>query len=103
MSQSENCGHLLSLSAVQCTPTGSSQEKALVFSEITLQLPSKGKTLIESVTGKATAGRVLALMGPSGVWLQYTQGLLMCMHHAVGSGPRKKKVPVRSRGSSTRV
>jgi len=47
------------------------KEKALVFRDITLKLPSSGKVpgkvLIENVTGKATAGRVLALMGPSGV------------------------------------
>lgn len=42
------------------------EEKALVFRDITLKLPSSGKVLIDSVTGRATAGRVLALMGPSG-------------------------------------
>ncbi|CAN0453852.1 unnamed protein product, partial [Scytosiphon promiscuus] len=38
----------------------------LVFRDITLKLPSTDRVLIDSVTGKATAGRVLALMGPSG-------------------------------------
>eukprot|EP00903_Cladosiphon_okamuranus_P008855 g8479.t1 len=42
------------------------QEKALVFRDISLKLPSSGKMLIETVTAKATGGRVLALMGPSG-------------------------------------
>ncbi|CAN0102424.1 unnamed protein product [Pylaiella littoralis] len=47
-------------------PTVSSQEKALKFSEITLKLAQSGKVLLDSVTAKATGGRVLALMGPSG-------------------------------------
>lgn len=41
-------------------------QKGLVFQDIELKLPSSGKVLLNKVTGKATAGRVLALMGPSG-------------------------------------
>lgn len=39
---------------------------ALVFRDVELKLRKNGKVLIDKVTGKATAGRVLALMGPSG-------------------------------------
>ena len=42
-------------------------QKAFVFRDIELSLPSTGKVLIDKVTGVANAGRVLALMGPSGV------------------------------------
>lgn len=42
-------------------------QKAFVFRDIELTLPATGKVLIDKVTGIANAGRVLALMGPSGV------------------------------------
>ncbi len=38
----------------------------LRFSEVLVTLPKTGKVLIDNVTGYATSGRVLALMGPSG-------------------------------------
>lgn len=38
-----------------------------MFRDIELTLPGTGKVLIDKVTGTAKAGRVLALMGPSGV------------------------------------
>lgn len=42
-------------------------QKSFVFRDIELTLPRTGKVLIDKVTGTAKAGRVLALMGPSGV------------------------------------
>ncbi len=38
----------------------------LTFSDVLVTLPKTGKVLIDHVTGYATSGRVLALMGPSG-------------------------------------
>lgn len=43
-----------------------------MFQDIELKLPSSGKVLVNKVTGKATAGRVLALMGPSGETVLHT-------------------------------
>jgi ABC-type uncharacterized transport system fused permease/ATPase subunit len=46
----------------------------LTFSDVTVSLPAKtkggaGKVLIDSITAHAVSGRVLALMGPSGMQL----------------------------------
>ncbi|CAM9559455.1 unnamed protein product [Discosporangium mesarthrocarpum] len=38
----------------------------LVFQDVTVRLPKGGKVLIDSVSGMARSGHVLALMGPSG-------------------------------------